>query len=91
MSLIKSILYKLYKKLDKSFNEIEPEPADLSLAGSSQRNLGFNIYIAKGGIIVESLRYDTKKHEEISCLHIVNSESDLGEAIGKIITMEFLK
>jgi hypothetical protein len=45
----------------------------------------------QGGTLVETRWYDYKKDESIRKLHIVNSDQDLAEAIGKIVTMELLQ
>jgi len=50
----------------------------------------FTLYPAVGGHIVELRHYDNKTDRTHTKLHIVTSDNDLGEAIGKIITYEAL-
>ena len=54
---------------------------------------GFNIkvYRATGGTIIETRKYDTKRDSSNTGLYIITDDKDLGEEIGKIITMEGLK
>ena len=51
----------------------------------------FKIYRANGGTVVETRRYDRQKDRNYNQLHIVAHDQDLGESIGKIITMESLR
>jgi hypothetical protein len=50
-----------------------------------------NIYGASGGTIVETTKYDRKHDENRNSLHIITDDKDLGEELGKIITMEQLR
>jgi len=54
---------------------------------------GFNlkVYKANGGTIIETRKYDNKRDTSSNGLYIVTDDKDLGEEIGKIITMEGLK
>jgi len=49
------------------------------------------VYKASGGIIVETRKYDRKHDENRNSLYVVTEDKDLGEEIGKIITMEQLR
>jgi hypothetical protein len=51
----------------------------------------FKVEAVQGGTLVETRWYDYKKDESIRKLHIVNSDEDLAEAIGKIVTMELIR
>ena len=53
--------------------------------------ISFKVEAVQGGTLVETRWYDYKKDESIRKLHIVTSDQDLAEAIGKIVTMELLK
>jgi len=63
---------------------------DQTLSGNTNP-LRFIVYEASGGKIVEVTHYDNKKDEHYSSLHIINSEEDFGDNVGKIIFMESLK
>lgn len=52
--------------------------------------LRMNIYSASGGFIIETRTYDRHKDRNNTNLYIVNDGNDLGEEIGKIITMASL-
>lgn len=51
----------------------------------------FRVQAVTGGTVVETRWYDHKKDENRVKLHIVTSEENLAEAIGKIVTMELLQ
>jgi hypothetical protein len=51
----------------------------------------FRVQTVSGGTVVESRWYDHKKDVNRTKLHIVTSEENLAEAIGKIVTMELLQ
>jgi hypothetical protein len=53
--------------------------------------ISFKVEAVQGGTLVETRWYDYKKDESIRKLHIVNSDQDLAEAIGKIVTMELIR
>ena len=53
--------------------------------------ISFKVEAVQGGTLVETRWYDHKKDESIRKLHIVNSDQDLAEAIGKIVTMELIR
>lgn len=49
------------------------------------------IYRANGGTIVETTTYDRQKDRHGNQLHIISHDTDLGEGLSKIITMESLR
>jgi hypothetical protein len=51
----------------------------------------FKVQAVNGGTIIETRWWDGKKDETRVKLHIVTSDNDLAEAIGKIVTMELLQ
>jgi hypothetical protein len=57
----------------------------------SSQGFRLNIYGASGGTIVETTKYDRKHDENRNSLHIITDDKDLGEELGKIITMEQLR
>jgi hypothetical protein len=56
-----------------------------------QYPISFKVEAVQGGTLVETRLYDHKRDEQIRKLHIVNSDQDLAEAIGKIVTMELIR
>ena len=54
-----------------------------------QRGLTIRIMPANGGIII-SIR-DENEHTMKSDLYVISAEQDIGEELGKIITMHYLK
>ena len=55
------------------------------------RGMGFTIYQAVGGNIMEYSSYDEKTDRHEHRLHIITSEQDLGQGISHIITYEMLR
>jgi hypothetical protein len=51
----------------------------------------FNIFRANGGTVVQTHMYDRQKDRSFQQLHIVGHDKDLGESLGKIITLESLR
>jgi hypothetical protein len=49
------------------------------------------IYRANGGTVIETRKYDRLKDRSLNQLHVITHDQDLGESIGKIITMESLR
>lgn len=58
---------------------------------SDNEPLRFTVYNASGGKIVEISHYDNKRDCHNTSLHIITSDEDFGEAIGKIVFVELLK
>jgi hypothetical protein len=50
-----------------------------------------NVYKGSGGFVVEARNYDRKQDENRYSMYIVHEEKDLGNELGKIITMECMK
>jgi hypothetical protein len=67
--------------------------ATLSSRAPDEGNDSFNftVYNANGGKIVEVKNYDESKDRWIRSLHIITSDEDFGESIGKIVFLEMLK
>lgn len=58
-----------------------------SLSGEPLR---IQVYTASGGMIVETKTYDRQKDRTNTNLYIVNDGEDLGNELGKILTMASL-
>ena len=57
----------------------------------SDNGMSFTLYSASGGYVVELKQYDRKTDRYDNKLHIINSDENLGERIGHIITLELLR
>jgi hypothetical protein len=55
------------------------------------RALHFTVYVANGGRVVETRRYDKKTDRSTNGLYVINNDADFGKEIDKIITMEALR
>jgi hypothetical protein len=59
--------------------------------GLNSEGMRFDLFKASGGYIVETRYYDSKTDRNHNKLHIIKDDQDIGEAMGKIITMESLR
>ena len=57
----------------------------------SATGIKFEVYRANGGTIVETRRYNRKTDDNVYELHVITDTQDVGQEIGRIITMEALK
>jgi hypothetical protein len=57
----------------------------------SATGIKFEVYRANGGTVIETRRQDRRSGDSIYELHVISGEQDVGEELGKIITMEALK
>ncbi len=55
-----------------------------------ERALQFTVYVANGGRVVETRRYDKKTDRSANGLYVITNDQDFGKEIDKIITMEAL-
>lgn len=60
---------------------------DESLSGEPLR---ISVYSANGGMVIETRTYDRQKDRTNTNLYIVNDGEDLGNELGKILTMASL-
>lgn len=74
-------------KLAKAGLQIGPSTRQID----SDKGIRFQVYKANGGFVVETGFYDRVKDRHLNSLHIITDDKDLGQEIGKIITMESLK
>lgn len=49
------------------------------------------VYRASGGFVIETRNYDRRKDDNRTSMFVITEDQDLGQEIGKIITMETLK
>ena len=55
------------------------------------RGMNFTIHMANGGYVLEYSPYNDKTDRHDNALHIINSDTDLGQGIAHIITLEMLR
>ena len=68
--------------------QISERPDEVRISATGIR---FEVYRANGGTVVETRRNDRRTGDSLFELHVISSDQDIGEEIGKIITMESLK
>lgn len=57
----------------------------------STEGIRLQIYKASGGYVIETRYYDRRSDRHDNKMYVVNDDKDLGEELGKIITMESLR
>lgn len=58
---------------------------------SDSEPMRFTVYNASGGKIVEISHYDSRTDRHTTSLHIITSDEDFGEELGKIAFVELIK
>lgn len=53
--------------------------------------LNFRIYSANNGRIIEFSKYDRVKDRSDRSLYIIDKEQDIGEYVGKVLSLELLR
>jgi hypothetical protein len=102
--MIRKSLYKLFRwanKYDSNIlidNDIPVSNRGRGIStkisssdGIAKEGMNFTIHPAAGGYILEYRVYDHPNERSNNKLHIINEDQDLGECIGKIITLEILR
>ena len=72
-------------------HEEEIQISDREEVRISATGIRFEVYRANGGTVIETRRNDRRTGDSIYELHVISTDQDIGEEIGKIITMEALK
>jgi hypothetical protein len=102
--MIRKSLYKLFRWVN-DYNSVSVPSEDYNSSNrgrglSTKRSpdncigkdgMNFTIHPAAGGYILEYRVYDHRTERNDNKLHIINEDQDLGESIGKIITLEILR
>lgn len=70
-------------------NYLKPAPHEVETINSN--GMRFSLHKANGGFVIETRLYDERNDRNINKLYIVTENQDLGEELGKIITMESLR
>lgn len=78
--------------MDTNSESYEQTPEmDSSVPSFDADPLRINVYKASGGFVVETRKYDRRKDENITSMNIITEDKDLGEELGRIVTMETLR
>lgn len=96
MSWLKDKLRNWILSVDKDMNSTLSSSKRNRVSLATPRNfetrgMGFTIYQAIGGNILEYSYYDEKKDSHEHRLHIIPTDQDLGQGIAHIITYEMLR
>ena len=75
-------------------NNNEDQYANVAVADQDSINsngMRFQLYNASGGFVIETRVYDERNDRNVNKLYVITEDKDLGEELGKIITMESLR
>lgn len=88
-----SIKQRIGHWLLRSNDEYADQVVSVDESTPSFDSQGFRIQVwkASGGTIIETRKYDRHRDENKGGMYIITDDKDLGEELGKIITMEGLK
>jgi hypothetical protein len=82
---------RLANWLTSSSNEDHYSNQPVEADSLNSNGMRFNLYKASGGFVIETRIYDERNDRNINKLHVITEDQNLGEEIGKIITMESLR
>ena len=68
--------------------QISERPDEVRISATGIR---FEVYRANGGTVIETRRNDRRTGDSLFELHVISGDQDIGEELGKIITLEALK
>ena len=78
-----------------SMNDHNQDRAEIAISEDTCRisatGIRFEVYRANGGTVVETRRNDRRTGDSLFELHVISGDQDIGEELGKIITLEALK
>ena len=80
------VTWSLSERHQKDIQISDREEIRISATG-----IRFEVYRANGGTVIETRRNDRRTGDSLFELHVIAGDQDIGEEIGKIITMESLK
>jgi hypothetical protein len=80
------VTWSLSERHQEDIQILDREEIRISATG-----IRFEVYRANGGTVIETRRNDRRTGDSLFELHVVAGDQDIGEEIGKIITMESLK
>lgn len=68
-----------------------PDIATLERESLQSEGMRFQLYKASGGYVIETTQYDNRNDRRINKMYVITEDKDLGQELGKIITMEALR
>ena len=89
--MIRKSLHKLFSWVNRPYDQVFQTKCVDSTSSIAKEGMNFTIHPAAGGYILEYRVYDRKNDRSDNKLHIINHDQDLGESIGKIVTLEILR
>jgi len=75
---------------DDDYDQYVPQ-AVMETPSLDSEGMRFTVFKASGGFVIETRTYDRRKDESNNKIYVITENQDLGQELGKIITMESLR
>lgn len=86
--------HRLRNWLNKDLEDIDRADIpvqEIETARLSSEGMRFQLYRASGGYVIETRTYDHRNDRNDIKMYVITEDQDVGQEIGKIITMESLR
>jgi hypothetical protein len=77
--------------LNDDDDDIYVPQAVIETPSLDSEGMRFTVFKASGGFVIETRTYDRRKDESNNSIYVITENQDLGQELGKIITMESLR
>ena len=91
-------MYRFRRWLRNWINNVDSDRPEKASIGIRERNgpdneraLTFRIWFANGGQVIQTEQYHHVRDEWIKSMYVITDDQDLGDELGKIVTMEKLR
>lgn len=82
---------KLKQALYGDSEILKEAPLQINRSIDSDRTMNFSVTRASGGWVIEQRVYERKTDRNLSTLHIITEDQDLGQELGKILMLTSMK
>ena len=86
-----SLKQKIRNWLMEDDDDIYASQSIMEVPSLDSEGMRFTVFKASGGFVIETRTYDRRKDESNNKIYVVTENQDLGQELGKIITMETLR
>ena len=76
---------------EEDLEESDYASATIEESKFNSEGMRLQVYKANGGFVIETRRYDRKNDDNRNSMYVITEDKNLGEELGKIITMECLR
>lgn len=76
---------------DDNYADMPDSIDSIERASLQSEGMRFQLYKAFGGYVIETTQYDNRNDRRLNKMYVITEDKDLGQELGKIITMEALR